>query len=155
MRRKQTCSKCGQSSWRSSSQFSSAVLNVSGVNSGAKDAQWQFFKVAGLLRCFCSCSFSKSHYSTLTAAGFSSANKRHRRDSNPCGQSPRDFESIPPAAGTPCHEMQPYAMCEVTSAMLSIITRQPDRASPRTHLAENPARQSAQHDRHGAETSTL
>ena len=91
MRRKQTCSKCGQSSWRSSSQFSSAVLNVSSVNSGAKDAQWQFFKVAGLLRCFCSCSFSESHYSTLSAAGFSSANKRHRRDSNPCGQSPMDF----------------------------------------------------------------
>jgi hypothetical protein len=81
--------------------------------------------------------------------------KRHRGDSNPCGQSPMDFESIPSAARTPCHEMQPYAMCKFTSAILSMTTRQPDRASPRTRLAENPARQSAQHDRHGAETSTL
>jgi hypothetical protein len=63
-----------------------------------------------------------------------------------------DFESIPLAAWTPCHVMQPYAMCKLTAAILSMTTRQPDRASPRTHLAENPARQSAQHGRHGAET---
>ena len=31
MCRKQTCSKCGQSSWRASSKFSSAVFQVSGV----------------------------------------------------------------------------------------------------------------------------
>ena len=81
--------------------------------------------------------------------------KRHRGDSSPCGQSPLDFESIPLAARTPCHVTQRYAMCKFTSAILSMTTRQPDRASPRTHLAENPAQQSAQHDRHGAETSTL
>jgi hypothetical protein len=81
--------------------------------------------------------------------------KRYRGDSNPCGQSPMDFESIPLAARTPCHVMQPWAMCRFTSAILSMTTRQPDRASPRTRLAENPAQQSAQHDRHGAETSTL
>jgi hypothetical protein len=81
--------------------------------------------------------------------------KRHPGDSNPCGQSPMDFESIPLAAWTTSHVMQLYAMCKFTSAILSMTTRQPDRASPRTHLAENPARQSAQHDRYGAETSTL
>jgi hypothetical protein len=81
--------------------------------------------------------------------------KRHRGESNPCGQSPMDFESFPSCARTPCHVMQPYAMCKFTSAILSMTTRIPDRASPRTHLAENAARQSAQHDRHGAETSTL
>jgi hypothetical protein len=81
--------------------------------------------------------------------------KRHRRDSHPRRQSPMDFESIPSAARTPCHVMQPYAMRKFTSAILSMTTRQPDRASPRTHLAENPAWQSAQHDRHGAGTSTL
>jgi hypothetical protein len=81
--------------------------------------------------------------------------KRHRGDSNPCGQSPMDSESIRLAAGTPCHVMQPYAMCRFTSAILSMTARQPDRASPRTHLAENPARQSARHERNGAETSTL
>jgi hypothetical protein len=81
--------------------------------------------------------------------------KRHRGDSNPCRQSPMDSESIPLAARTPCHVMQPYAMCEFTSAILSMTTRQPDRASPRTHLAENLARQSARHGGNGAETSTL
>jgi len=51
--------------------------------------------------------------------------------------------------------MQPYAMCKFASAILSMTPCHPDRAAPRTHLAEHPAQQSAQHDRHGAETSTL
>jgi hypothetical protein len=51
--------------------------------------------------------------------------------------------------------MQPYAMCKFTSAILSMTSCQPDRAAPRTHLAENPARQSAQHGRHGAETFNI
>jgi len=46
-------------------------------------------------------------------------------------------------------------MCKFTSAIFSMTTCQPDRAAPRTHLAENPARQSAQHDRHGAETFNI
>jgi hypothetical protein len=81
--------------------------------------------------------------------------KRHRGDSNPCGQSPMDFESTSLTARTQCHVMQPYAMCKFASAILSMTPCHPDRAAPRTHLAEHPAQQSAQHDRHGAETSTL
>jgi hypothetical protein len=79
--------------------------------------------------------------------------KRHRGDSNPCGRSPVDFESISLTAWTQRHVMQRYAMCEFTSAILSLTTCPPDRAAPRTHPAENPARPSARHDRHGAETS--
>jgi hypothetical protein len=81
--------------------------------------------------------------------------KRHRGDSNPCGQSPMDFEPISLTAGTQCHVMQLYAMCKFTSAILSITTCRPDRSAPRTHVAENPLRQSAQRGRHGAETVTL
>jgi hypothetical protein len=93
---------------------------------------------------------------TIGRLAFSTPTRKRRRgDSNPCGQSQVDFESIPSASRTPCHVMQPYAMCKLTPAILSMTTRQPDRTSLRTHLAENPARQSAQHDRHGAETSTL
>jgi hypothetical protein len=93
---------------------------------------------------------------TIGRLAFSTpSRKRHRGHSNPCGQSPMDFESISLTARTQCHVMQPYAMCKFSSAILSMTTCQPDGAAPRTHLAENPARQSAHRDRHGADTSTL
>ena len=38
----------------------------------------------------------------------SAATKRHRGDSNPCGQSPMDFESISLAARTQCHVMDHF-----------------------------------------------
>ena len=37
--------------------------------------------------------------------------KRHRGDSNPCGQSPMDFESISLAARTQCHVLCGFAVC--------------------------------------------
>ena len=43
-------------------------------------------------------------HSTSVASAMSSRRKnRHRGDSNPCGQSPMDFESISLAARTQCH----------------------------------------------------
>ena len=81
--------------------------------------------------------------------------QRHRGDSNPCGQSPMGSRPISLNARTQCHVMQFYAMCKFTSAIFSMTTCQPDRAAPRTHLAENPARQSARRDRHGAETCNI
>jgi hypothetical protein len=46
---------------------------------------------------------------SLLVSTAASSNKRHLGDSNPCGQSPMDFESISLATRTKCHVLRGHA----------------------------------------------
>ena len=61
----------------------------------------------------CLCANIRAAPRTVAATAAAIA-KRHRGDSNPCGQSPMDFESISLAARTQCHVIDHFLIGETT-----------------------------------------